>query len=69
MNRTVERAFSILQLIASRKDGITLQEIANEMDIAKSSAFVIVQTLLELNYISTVKIMRRNIALVLKFFL
>ena len=65
MNRTVERAFSILQLIASRKDGITLQEIANEMDIAKSSAFVIVQTLLELNYISTV----RNIALVLKFFL
>lgn len=55
MNRTVERAFSILQLIASRKDGITLQEIANEMDIAKSSAFVIVQTLLELNYISTVK--------------
>ena len=54
MNRTVERAFSILQLIASRKDGITLQEIANEMDIAKSSAFVIVQTLLELNYIQMV---------------
>lgn len=55
MNRTVERAFSILQLIASRKDGITLQEIANEMDMAKSSAFVIVQTLLKLNYISTVQ--------------
>lgn len=55
MNRTVERTFAILQLIADSKDGITLQEIANEMEMAKSSAFVIVQTLLELNYISTVK--------------
>lgn len=55
MNRTVERTFAILQLIADSKDGITLQEIANEMGMAKSSAFVIVQTLLELNYISTVK--------------
>lgn len=55
MNRTVERTFAILQLIADSKDGITLQEIANEMDMAKSSAFVIVQTLLELNYISTVQ--------------
>ena len=55
MNRTVERTFAILQLIADCKDGITLQEIANEMEMAKSSAFVIVQTLLELNYISTVK--------------
>ena len=55
MNRTVERAFSILQLIADSHDGITLQEIANEMGMAKSSAFVIVQTLLELNYITTVQ--------------
>lgn len=54
MNRTVERTFAILQLIADCKEGITLQEIANEMGMAKSSAFVIVQTLLELNYISTV---------------
>lgn len=55
MNRTVERAFSILQIIADSKDGITLQEIANEMGMAKSSAYVIVQTLLELNYITTVQ--------------
>ena len=55
MNRTVERAFSILQLIGDSKQGITLQEIANEMDMAKSSAFVIVQTLLELGYLSTVQ--------------
>lgn len=55
MNKTLERSLSILQLIADRKNGITLQEIANEMDMAKSSAFVIVQTLLELNYISTIR--------------
>lgn len=51
MNRTVERTFAILHLIAERKDGMTLQEIADQMEMAKSSAFVIVQTLLELNYI------------------
>lgn len=55
MNRTVERTFAILQMIADRKDGITLQEIANEMGMAKSSAFVIVQTIFELNYITTVE--------------
>lgn len=55
MNRTVERTFAILQLIADNKDGITLQEIANEMEMAKSSAFVIVQSLLELNYIDRVQ--------------
>ena len=55
MNRTVERTFAILQLIAESKGGITLQEIANEMEMAKSSTYVIVQTLLELNYITTVQ--------------
>lgn len=55
MNRTVERAFNILQLIANSKRGITLQEIANQMGMAKSSAFVIVQSLLEMNYITTLR--------------
>lgn len=55
MNRTVERTFMILQLIAGSKRGITLQEIANEMGMAKSSVFVIVQSLLKLNYISTLR--------------
>ncbi|WP_367566397.1 IclR family transcriptional regulator [Lacrimispora sp.] len=55
MNRTVERTFMILQLIAGRKRGITLQEITNEMGMAKSSVFVIVQSLLELNYITTLR--------------
>lgn len=55
MNRTAERTLAILQLIANSEQGITLQEIANRMGIAKSSAFVIVHTLLQLNYIKTVE--------------
>lgn len=55
MNRTAERTLAILQLIANSEQGITLQEIANKMGMAKSSAFVIVHTLLELNYIKTVE--------------
>lgn len=51
MNRTVERTFAILKLIADSEDGITLQEISDTMDMAKSSAFVIVHSLLELNYV------------------
>lgn len=51
MNRTVERTFSILDLIACSEGGITLQEIADQMGMAKSSAFVIVHSLLELGYI------------------
>lgn len=53
MNRTVERTFSILNLIANSENGITLQEIADELHMAKSSAFVIVHSLLELNYIKS----------------
>ncbi len=55
MNRTVERTFAILQLVADCKNGITLQEIADKMEMAKSSAFVIVQSLLSLNYIARVQ--------------
>ena len=50
MNRTVERTLAILELIANSENGITLQEIAQAMDMAKSSAFVVVHSLLELKY-------------------
>lgn len=53
MNRTVERTFSILDLVASTEGGITLQEIADHLGLAKSSAFVIVHSLLELGYIKS----------------
>ena len=55
MNRTVERTLAILELIANSENGITLQEIAQAMDMAKSSAFVVVHSLLELQYIKTVE--------------
>lgn len=35
MNRTVERTLAILELIANSENGITLQEIAQAMDMAK----------------------------------
>lgn len=36
MNRTVERTLAILKIIANSEHGITLQEIANQMDMAKA---------------------------------
>ncbi len=51
MNRTVMRSMQMLKFIAKNKDGVTLQNIAEDLDVPKSSAFVILQTLLELNYV------------------
>lgn len=51
MNRTVERTMAILRMISENSQGVTLQEIATAMDMAKSSASVIVHTLLELGFI------------------
>ena len=55
MNQTTQRTMAILELVASSEHGVTLQEIANHMNIAKSSASVIVHTLLDLHYIKTVE--------------
>lgn len=55
MNRTVERTFSILRLIADQPQGITLQEISQRLDMPKSSTFVIIHTLLELGQIKTME--------------
>lgn len=53
MNNTIYRTVQILKYIADKKTGTTLQEITMNFDIPKSSAFVIVQSLLELNFIAT----------------
>jgi DNA-binding IclR family transcriptional regulator len=45
----------ILQIVSLNSNGTTLQEIADALDIPKSSAFVIVQTLLSGKYLSTLK--------------
>lgn len=53
MNNTIFRTVQILKFIAERKNGTTLQDISTYFDIPKSSAFVIIQSLLELNFIDT----------------
>lgn len=68
MNRTVERTLAILELVANSDRGITLQEIAQAMDMAKSSAFVIVHSLLELHYIKFVENSDKKYCLDIKTF-
>lgn len=46
INRTVERAIKILELLSQNKNGMGLTEICKALDIPKSSCFDIVETLL-----------------------
>ena len=52
MNRTIIRAYETLDYIAMADGGLTLKEITDRLEIPKSSAFNIVQTLVGLNLIS-----------------
>ncbi|MFI3172823.1 MAG: IclR family transcriptional regulator [Eubacteriales bacterium] len=45
INRTVDRAISMLQLIAKHEEGLSLNEICEAMEIPKSSCFDILHTL------------------------
>jgi len=49
MNRTLVRSYNILQMISESSEGISLKNIAESMNIPKSSAFDIVQTLVSLH--------------------
>ena len=49
INRTTQRTIEILNLIASSQDGLTLNEIAKELNMPKTSAFDILETLVQLN--------------------
>lgn len=40
----------MLEYMAKNKEGVTLQQIAEHLDVPKSSAFVILQTLLKMGY-------------------
>lgn len=55
MNRTVRRAFQVLKYVAKEEDGLTLTEITELLDCPKSSAFNIIQTLLNLDLLSESK--------------
>lgn len=52
MNRTIFRAFEALNFIGNNPNGLSLKEITEELGIPKSSAFDIIQTLLELKVIA-----------------
>lgn len=47
MNRTIDRAFTILELLRQHPNGMTLNQLTKEMEIPKTSTFDIVQSLLE----------------------
>ena len=49
INRTTQRTIEILDLIASSQDGLTLNEIAKALNMPKTSAFDILETLVQLN--------------------
>ncbi len=68
MNRTVERAMQILQIVSKNQKGTTLQEIAEALKIPKSSAYVIVQTLLSQNYLAPMRYNDKKYRIGLKLF-
>ncbi|HEY8395607.1 MAG TPA: IclR family transcriptional regulator [Bacilli bacterium] len=53
MNRTIVRAVKILEILAANNQGTSLIELARALDIPKSSAYEIVQTLLNLKLAET----------------
>ena len=69
MNQTSERTMAILEFVAASEQGVTLQEIANHLGIAKSSASVIVHTLLDLRYIKPVENNEKKYSLGVKTFM
>lgn len=52
MNRTVIRAMNILDLVSKNKEGVPLKTIMEQLDLPKSSAHVLVQTLVAEGYIA-----------------
>ncbi len=51
MNRTTQRTMEILKYIGDNPQGVYLHNIVTEMDIPKSSAYVILQTLIQMKYV------------------
>jgi len=51
INRTTQRTVEILELIATTKSDLTLSDIARALDIPKTSAFDILETLVHTNMI------------------
>lgn len=52
MNRTTQRTMELLHYIGNNPQGVCLQDIVDALELPKSSAYVILQTLVELNYVT-----------------
>lgn len=61
MNRTVGRGLKIMTLISENKNGLTLKEKTDAIDIPKSSAFDIIQTFLSEKIIEASKYNEKSI--------
>lgn len=53
--KSVSRALDIIMLVSMKKGGLGVTEIANQMDINKSSVFRILSTLVQYGYVEQVK--------------
>lgn len=50
-NRTLARGLAMLELLSEHPDGLTMRQIAERMELPKSSAFNLVHTLDDLKYV------------------
>ncbi len=53
LNRTVDRAVNMLELLSKNKNGLSLNELVERMEIPKSSCFDILHTLLHENMVES----------------
>lgn len=67
-NRSVARALEVLELIGSRREPLTITEIAKMLDIPKSTAFELIHTLVEKGYLETDNQKQKTFKLGLKAF-
>lgn len=54
INRTLQRGLAILELLSEQPEGLELREIAQRLELPKSSAHNLVQTLLSARYIQQI---------------
>jgi len=53
--QSLERAFSILETIAHKSDGISLSQLAREVDLHSSTVFNLVKTMMSLGYVRRIE--------------
>lgn len=61
INRTLDRAIDILQLIHESKEPLSIKEISDAMEMPVTSTFDIIHTLLHRDYLEAVKMEPKHI--------